>query len=99
MATIQELKEKIMAIDEKIGILKREKDEVKAELKDATQAAFEAQMMIKPGDPIQTKLDETVFYDGFVFDSWGGIVILCHPKKKDGTASQAILHYMWGDFK
>ena len=99
MATIHELKEKIKAIDEKIGKLKREKDEVKVELKDATQAAFEAQMMIKPGDPIKTKLGETVFYGAFVFDNWGGIVILCHPKKKDGTASSVLRYYMWGDFK
>jgi len=99
MATIQELKEKIKAIDGKIGMLNREKNEVKAELKDAAQAAFETQMMIKPGDPIQTNRGETVFYGGFVFNAFGNIVILCHPPKKDGTASHLIGHYRCCDFK
>lgn len=99
MATIQELKAKIAGIDSEIVKLKSKKQEVMNELKDVTQAAFEAQFMVKSGDILTTKLDDKVFYDHFVFDAWGGIVILCHPMKKDGTASKSIIHYMWGDFK
>jgi len=50
------------------------------------------------GDPIKTRSGETMFYDGFIFDSFRSIVCLCHPAKKDGTASKAIRHMIWSDF-
>ena len=98
METILELKKKVKAIDLQIAQLRGEKNEVMKELKGAMQAAFETQHKIKSGDPIKTK-NETVFYDRFTFDAFGDIVILCHPQKKDGTASKAIRYYNMGQFQ
>ena len=98
MATIQELREKITVIDNQIAKLKQGKCEVQYQLKDAIQASFEAEHGVKHGDPIKTRRGETLFYDGFIFDSFRNIACLCHPAKKDGTASKAIRHMTWSDF-
>lgn len=63
MATIQELREKITVIDNQIAKLQQAKREVKSEQKDAIQASFEAEHGVKPGDPIQTRSGETMFYE------------------------------------
>jgi len=97
--TIQELKAKITAIDNQIGELNTQKYEVQKELKDAVQAAFESEQGVKSGDPIETRSGTKMFYDGFVFDAFRNIVCVCHPMKNDGTASKAIRHLMWSDFK
>ena len=98
MATIQELSEKITAIDNQIAKLKQDRSEVRSELKDAVQASFEAEHGVKQGDHIKTRCGETMFYDGFIFDASGSIVILCHAEKKDGTASKTIHHRYVSDF-
>ena len=98
MATIQELREKITVIDNQIAKLKQDKREVQDELKDAIQACFEGEHGVKQGDPIKTRGGDTMFYDGFVFDAFGSIVILCHAAKKDGTASKTIHHRYLSDF-
>ena len=99
MATIQELKDKVKVIDNQIGELNQKKREVQKELKEAIQASFEAEHGVKQGDPIETRSGETMFYDGFIFDAYQSIICLCHPAKKDGTASKAIRHMIWSDFK
>lgn len=96
--TIQELREKMKVIDNQIAKLKQAKREVKEQLKDAIQASFEAANMVKPGDPIKTLGGETMFYEGFTFDAYQDIICLCHPAKKDGTASKAVRHMTWRDF-
>lgn len=96
---IKELKAKISAIDNQIGELKAQKYEVQKELKDAVQAAFESEQGVKPGDPIVTRSGTKMFYEGFVFDAFHDIVCVCHPVKNDGTASKAIRHLQWSDFK
>ena len=96
--TIQEIREQIRVIDNQISILKAKKREYECELKDTIQASFEAEYMVKPGDPIKTRGGETMFYEGFTFDAYNDIVCLCHPAKKDGTASKAVRHMMWSDF-
>lgn len=98
MATIQELREKITVIDNQIAKLKQDRRELRDELKEAIQASFEAEHGVKHGDPIKTRGGETMFYDGFVFDAFGNIVILCHATKKDGTASKTIHHRYECDF-
>jgi hypothetical protein len=98
MATIQELIEKIKVIDNQIAKLQQGKREIQIELKYAIQASFETEHGVKQGDPIKTRSGETMFYDGFIFDSFRNIVCLCHPAKKDGTASKAIRHMIWSDF-
>ena len=59
---------------------------------------YEAEHGVKQGDPIKTRGGDTMFYDGFVFDAFGSIVILCHAAKKDGTASKTIHHRYLSDF-
>ena len=98
MATIQELREKITVIDNQIAKLQQSKREVQYELKDAIQASFEAEHGVKPGDRIKTRSGKTMFYDGFTFDSFRRIVCLCHPAKKDGTASKVPRLMIWSDF-
>ena len=96
--TEQEIREQIRVIDNQISILKAKKREYEYELKDTIRASFEAEHMVKPGDPITTRQGEKMYYDGFVFDAYNSIVCLCHPAKKDGTASKAVRHMMWSDF-
>lgn len=96
--TIQEIREQIRIIDNQISILKTKKREYVCELKDAIQASFEAEHMVKPGDPIKTRGGETMFYEGFTLDAYQDIICLCHPAKKDGTASKAVRHMIWSDF-
>ena len=98
MATIQEIIEKITVIDNQIAKLKQDRSELRDELKYAVQARFEAEHGVKHGDPIKTRGGETMFHDGFVFDAFGNIVILCHAAKKDGTASKTIHHRYLSDF-
>lgn len=96
--TIPELKDKIKSIDQKIGELNTQRRETMVELKDAVQAAFEAEHMVKPGDPIMTRRNGKMFYDGFAIDAFRSIVCICHPVKNDGTASKASRHMQWSDF-
>ena len=96
---IKELKAKISAIDKQIGELKAQKFEVQKELKDAIQAAFESEQGVKSGDPIETRNGTKMFYVGFEFDAYNRIVCVCHPTKNDGTASKAIRHLIWSDFR
>ena len=98
MATIQEIIEKITAIDNQIAKLEQDRRELRDELKDANQARFEAEHGVKQGDTIKTRGGVTMFYDGFVYDAFGSIVILCHAAKKDGTASKTIHHRYLSDF-
>lgn len=78
----------------RIGELNRQKNDLMKELIEAAAAKFEKQMNVKRGDPIKTEVSGTTyFYDGFV-ESYGSVLMLCHPAKKDGTASRAIRH-MW----
>lgn len=86
------------AIDNQIAKLQQAKREAKEQLKDAIQTTFEAEHSVKPGETIKTWRGETMFYEGFVFDSYNSIVCLCRPAKKDGTASKAIRHMGWSDF-
>jgi len=96
--TIQDIKANIAAIDKEISDLQQKRCEWNEELRKAVQAAFEAQHNVKPGDLMETR-DGKVFYDGFIIDSWKNILTLCHPVKNDGTASKAIRHISWEDFK
>ena len=86
------------AIDNQIAKLQQAKREVKEQLKDDIQAAFEAEHSVKPGETTKTWRGETMFYEGFVFDSYNSIVCLCHPVKKDGTASKTTRYKLWSDF-
>lgn len=86
------------AIDNQIAKLQQAKREAKEQLKDAIQVDFEAEHSVKPGETIKTWRGETMFYEGFVFDSYNSIVCLCHPAKKDGTASKTIRHMGCSDF-
>ena len=95
---IKELKARISAIDSQIAGLKAQKYEVQRELKDAVQAAFESERGVRPGDLIETR-SGTMFYGGFEFDAFCSIVCVCHPVKNDGTASKAVRHMTWSDFK
>lgn len=96
--TIQEIREQIRVIDNQIAKLKQDRSELRDELKYAKQARFEAEHGVKQGDPIKTRGGETMFYDGFIYDAFGSIVILCHASKKDGTASKTIHHRYESDF-
>jgi len=98
MATIEEISEYIAEIDNEIRELQKRRHIQKEILRDTMQAAFEAQHMVKPGDRMATTAG-TMFYDGFVLDQRDNVYVLCHPVKNDGTASKAIRHMSWQDFK
>lgn len=98
MATIEEISEYIAEIDNEIRELQKRRHIQMEILRDTMQAAFEAQHMVKPGDRMATTAG-TMFYDGFVLDQRDNVYVLCHPVKNDGTASKAIRHMSWQDFK
>lgn len=98
MATIEEISQYIAEIDNEIMELQKRRHIQKEILRDTMQAAFEAQHMVKPGDRMATTAG-TMFYDGFVLDHRDNVYALCHPVKNDGTASKAIRHMSWQDFK
>ena len=98
MATIEEISEYIAEIDNEIRELQKRRHIQKEIMRDTMQAAFEAQHMVKPGDRMATTAG-TMFYDGFVLDQRDNVYVLCHPVKNDGTASKAIRHMSWQDFK
>lgn len=98
MATIEEISEYIAEIDNEIRELQKRRHIQKEILRDTMQAAFEAQYMVKPGDRMATTAG-TMFYDGFVLGQCDNVYVLCHPVKNDGTASKAIRHMSWQDFK
>lgn len=82
----------------RIGELNRQKNDLIKELIEAAAAKFEKEMNVKRGDPIKTEVSGTTyFYDGFGENN-GLVFMLCHPAKKDGTASRAIRHMWAHDF-
>lgn len=63
------------------------------------QQVFEDRLDVKEGDVITTRrCGEKYFYERFIIDQFGSILILCHPVKKDGTPSKAIRHMFYGNF-
>ena len=98
MATIEEINEYIAEIDSVIRKLRERRHIQKEILRDTMQAAFEAQHMVKPGDKMNTVVG-TMFYDGFTLDQRDNVYVLCHPVKNDGTASKAIRHMSWENFR
>ena len=96
---INEIQQKINDCDEKIRAIKEERQVLNRELRDAMQAAFEAEHMVKPGDLMETHTRGKVFYDGFIVDANERIFILCHPIKNDGTPSKGVIHLLWESFK
>lgn len=67
-------------------------------IRDAKQIEFEAKHGVKSGDKVTTKGGTTYFYERFIIDAYGWITILCHPAKKDGTASKVDRHLSDVDF-
>ena len=71
---------------------------INIELKNAMQQVFEQRLGIKKGDIITTNAGTKYYYDCFIIDVFGDIVVLCHPAKKDGTASRTNRHIFYGEF-
>lgn len=90
-ADIENIKNLIQSLRENLEKLTRE-------LIVSAEAEFESEKQVKRGDKIISKGGETYFYDGFVA-YYGSLYILCHPVKKDGTASRAIRHIFPLDFE
>ena len=90
----QELKEKIKTLANDISILQNEKRETYIQLRDVAQADFEQEKGIKSGDKIKTVGGHEYYYDRFIIDAFGYILVLCHLEKKDGTASRADRHIL-----
>lgn len=95
---VKEIESKISEIDEKISGLRSQKADLMAQLRDAKQIEFEAKHGVKSGDKVTTKGGTTYFYERFIIAAYGWITILCHPVKKDGTASKADRHLSDVDF-
>ena len=94
----KEIKSKISEIDGKINGLRSQKADLMTQLRDAKQIEFEAKHGVKSGDKVTTKAGVTYFYERFILDAYGWVMILCHPAKKDGTASKADRHLSDVDF-
>ena len=97
--------ENVKSIEARLAEAKREVSKaqekvrcINIELKDAMQQVFEQRLGVNDGDIITTKSGTKYYYERFIIDSWGGISILCHPVKNDGTASKAIRHLFYGEF-
>ena len=71
---------------------------INVELKNAMQQVFEQRLGVKSGDIITNKAGTKYYYDSFIIDAFDDIVVLCHPVKKDGTASQTNRHIFYGEF-
>lgn len=95
---VKEIESKISEIDGKISGLRSQKADLMAQLRDAKQIEFETKHGVKPGDKVTTNAGTTYFYERFIIDAYGWITILCHPVKKDGTASKADRHLSDVDF-
>lgn len=95
---VKEIESKISEIDGKISGLRSQKADLMAQLRDAKQIEFEAKHGVKSGDKVTTKGGTTYFYERFIIAGYGWIAILCHPVKKDGTASKADRHLSDVDF-
>lgn len=95
---VKEIESKISEIDGKISGLRNQKADLMAQLRDAKQIEFEAKHGVKSGDKVTTKGGTTYFYERFIIAGYGWIAILCHPVKKDGTASKADRHLSDVDF-
>lgn len=94
----QELKEKLRTLADDISTLQNTKRETNYQLRDVAQADFEQEKGIKSGDKITTTGGHEYYYDRFIVDAFGYILVLCHPVKKDGTPSRADRHVMTRDF-
>lgn len=90
--TAEEIKAQIEETKRKTGDLQSKKNYLIGQLKEAMQVEFEAKHGVKSGDQLTTKAGTVFYYDRFVIDAFGYVVILCHPVKKDGTASKADRH-------
>ena len=93
-----EIKANIDSVKNQINYLKGDLEKLTRELIVSAEAEFESEKQVKRGDKIISKEGETYFYDGFVA-YYGSLYILCHPVKKDGTASRAIRHIFPLDFE
>ena len=95
---VKEIKEQIEETKRKIGDLQGKKSYLANQLKEAMQVEFEARHGIKSGDKLTTKRGTAYFYDKFILDTFGYVMILCHPVKKDGTVSKADRHVSEHEF-
>ena len=95
---VKEIESQIKEINGKMENLRSQKADLMGQLRDAKQIEFEAKHGVKSGDKVTTKGGTTYFYERFIIDPYGWITILCHPAKKDGTASKADRHLCEDDF-
>jgi hypothetical protein len=98
MRNTSEIKANIDSVKEQMNFLRGDLEKLTRELVVSAESEFESEKQVKRGDKIISKGGETYFYDGFVV-SYGSVYMLCHPAKKDGTASKAIRHFYPEDFE
>ena len=90
--TAKEIKDQIEQTKKEIADLNGKKYDLTEQYRDALQSEFEAKHGVKSGDKLTTKNGTVYYYDKFTIDTFDDVVILCHPVKKDGTASKAGRH-------
>ena len=95
---VKELESQIDETNRKIADLQGKKAYLMGELRDAKQVEFEATHSVKSGDKLTTKGGTTYYYNRLIITAYGHILVLCHPVKKDGTASKADRHIDEEDF-
>lgn len=98
MRHTSEIKANIDSVKDQMNYLRGDLEKLTRELVVSAEAEFESEKQVIRGDKIISKGGDVYFYDGFV-SSYGSAYILCHPVKKDGTASRAIRHIYPGDFE
>lgn len=98
MRHTSEIKANIDSVKEQMNFLRGDLEKLIRELVVSAETEFESEKQVKRGDKIRSKDGEPYFYDGFVA-SHGNFYVLCHPAKKDGTASRAIRHIYPGYFE
>ena len=91
MRHTSETKAKIDSVKDQMNYLRGDLEKLTRELIVSAESEFESQKQVKRGDKITSKGGESYFYDGFCA-YYGSLYLLCHPVKKDGTASSAIRH-------
>ena len=96
MRNTSEIKANIDSVKEQMNFLRGDLEKLTRELIVSAESEFESEKFVKRGDKITSKAGESYFYDGFVA-SYGSLYILCHPVKKDGTASR-VIRYIYPEY-
>jgi hypothetical protein len=98
MREVKDIRTDLHNLEANISEMQTKRRKLMEELRDTLQQKFEIEKGVKDGDTITTINGKTFFYERFIIDAYGSILMLCHPAKNDGTASRQQRHMLPRDF-